>query len=69
MRVIDWKTNRPGPGEDAPAALQRLADAYRPQLEAYGRCLAGFFRGYAIRLELYSTPLGEAVTLPAGPPA
>lgn len=55
VRVIDWKTNRPRAGEDAGAFLRRLGEDYRPQLEAYGACVAGFFPDCAVSLELYAS--------------
>ena len=64
MRVIDWKTNRPRADEDARALLQRLAEDYRPQLEAYGACVAGFFPDCTVSLELYASAAGAARVLP-----
>jgi ATP-dependent exoDNAse (exonuclease V) beta subunit len=63
VRVIDWKTNRRRPGEEAHALLERLSATYRPQLAAYGACVAGFFPGCAISLELYASALGAGVVL------
>jgi ATP-dependent exoDNAse (exonuclease V) beta subunit len=63
VRVIDWKTNRPRSGEDAAALLRRLAEDYRPQLQAYGACVAGFFPGCEVRLELYASAVGAALVL------
>ena len=63
VRVIDWKTNRPRNGEDAGALLRRLGEDYRPQLEAYGACVAGFFPGCGVRLELYASAVGAAHVL------
>ncbi len=63
VRVIDWKTNRPRAGEDAGALLKRLGEDYRPQLEAYGACVAGFFPGCVISLELYASAAGAACAL------
>jgi ATP-dependent helicase/nuclease subunit A len=63
VRVIDWKTNRPRSGEDAGALLQRLGEDYRPQLEAYGACVAGFFPACTVRLELYASAVGAAHVL------
>src|SRR5581483_9227798 len=56
--VVDWKTNRRRPDESDEALLARLADEYRPQLQAYGGCVAPFFPGCAVRLLLYSTVAG-----------
>jgi ATP-dependent exoDNAse (exonuclease V) beta subunit len=64
VRVIDWKTNRPRADEDARALLQRLAEDYRPQLEAYGACVAGFFPDCTVSLELYASAAGAARVLP-----
>jgi ATP-dependent exoDNAse (exonuclease V) beta subunit len=58
LMVIDWKTNRGRPGEAIEAWLERLAAEYRPQLSAYGACLAQFFKGCPIRLGVYATGLG-----------
>ena len=66
MRVIDWKTNRPRAGEDAGALLHRLGEEYRPQLEAYGACVAGFFPGCAVSLELYASAAGAVQVWRAG---
>ena len=63
VRVIDWKTNRPRSGEDGGALLRRLSEDYRPQLEAYGACVAGFFPDCTVRLELYASTAGEAQVL------
>jgi ATP-dependent exoDNAse (exonuclease V) beta subunit len=67
VRVIDWKTNRLRVDEDARALLQRLSEDYRPQLEAYGICVAGFFPDCRVSLELYASAVGAARVLP--PPA
>jgi len=64
VRVIDWKTNRPRAGEDAGALLQRLGEDYRPQLEAYGACMAGFFPDCTVSLELYASAVGAVRVLP-----
>jgi ATP-dependent exoDNAse (exonuclease V) beta subunit len=63
VRVIDWKTNRPRSGEDAGALLHRLGEDYRPQLEAYGACVAEFFPDCTVRLELYASAAGAAHVL------
>ncbi|MFA5057271.1 MAG: UvrD-helicase domain-containing protein [Opitutaceae bacterium] len=65
VRVIDWKTNRPRPGEDAAALLKRLAEDYRPQLAAYGAGVAKFFPGCIISLELYASAAGAVYRLPS----
>ena len=64
VRVIDWKTNRPRVDEDARALLQRLGEDYRPQLEAYGACVAGFFPDCTVSLELYASAAGAVGVLP-----
>lgn len=64
VRVIDWKTNRPRVDEDARALLQRLGEDYRPQLEAYGACVAGFFPDCTVSLELYASAAGAVCVLP-----
>ena len=58
VRVIDWKTNRRRNDEDARALLVRLEATYRPQLAAYGACVAGFFPGCTVSLELYASAIG-----------
>ena len=64
--IVDWKTNRPAPGEDPPATLARLAAEYERQLAAYGACATGFFPGSAVRLWVYSTALGQWTELAQG---
>ena len=59
LLVIDWKTNRHLSGESVEALLARLLAEYRPQLEAYGACLAQFFPGQSIRLGVYASGAGE----------
>ena len=59
LLVIDWKTNRQKPGEAGEALLQRLLDEYRPQLDAYGRCLRQFFPNQVIALGVYATGCGD----------
>ena len=63
VRVIDWKTNRPRAGEDSRVFLERLGETYRPQLAAYGACVAGFFPGCAVSLELYASVTGATCTV------
>ncbi|HWA25610.1 MAG TPA: UvrD-helicase domain-containing protein [Lacunisphaera sp.] len=57
--IIDWKTNRRGAAEDENALLDRLLREYRPQLEAYGTCLARLFPVGRIRLGLYASVTGQ----------
>lgn len=61
--VLDWKTNRPREGEEGGALLKRLAEEYRPQLEAYGACLGRFFPKRRIRLGIYASGTGQWCTL------
>lgn len=63
VRVIDWKTNRVRTGEGTDEFLRRLEGEYRPQLEAYGTCVEGFFPGWAVSLELYASAAGVGRTL------
>jgi ATP-dependent exoDNAse (exonuclease V) beta subunit len=59
LLVIDWKTNRVRAGEGNEALLDRLAEEYRPQLKAYGACLAQFFPQAEIILEVYAAGTGQ----------
>lgn len=65
VRVIDWKTNQPRPGEEMNEFLRRLGDGYRPQLRSYASCVETFFPGCTISLELYSSFAGVVLALPA----
>ena len=56
--IVDWKTNRRGPGEDDASLLRRLAAEYSGQLAAYGASAAAFFPGSRVRLWIYSTVAG-----------
>ncbi|HVZ63730.1 MAG TPA: UvrD-helicase domain-containing protein [Lacunisphaera sp.] len=58
LMVIDWKTNRARTGEGSEALLERMVTEYRPQLSAYGACLAHFFAGCSIKLGIYATRTG-----------
>ena len=59
LLVIDWKTNRVREGEKDEAVLHRLVEEYRPQLTAYGTCLAQFFPKQAMQLGVYATGVGR----------
>ena len=62
--IIDWKTDRRRPTEpDARALLERLADKYGPQLRAYAEVFARGFGQPVSRLLLYSTVLGQTVSV------
>lgn len=57
--IVDWKTNQRRAGEEDAALLDRLVAEYRPQLQAYGRSMAGLFPGNRLRLSIYSTVAGS----------
>ena len=60
--IVDWKTDRPRShdiGDDA--LLQRLAEKYGPQLQAYAEVFARGFGRPVNRLLLFSTVLGRTV--------
>ena len=62
--IIDWKTDRRQPTEpDEGALLERLADKYGPQLRAYAEIFARGFSRPVSRLLLYSTVLGQTVSV------
>ena len=63
LLVVDWKTNRFRERETGGALLERLMREYRPQLEAYGSCLGGFFPRRRMKLAIYATGAGEWVHL------
>jgi ATP-dependent exoDNAse (exonuclease V) beta subunit len=66
--IVDWKTNRRRAGEEDAALLDRLVAEYRPQLQAYGRSMAGLFPGNRVRLSIYSTVAGSLADVePVGP--
>lgn len=57
--VIDWKTNRFQPGENADQLLERLAKEYQPQLSAYGESLQQLFADCEVRRWLYASAAGR----------
>lgn len=59
LMVLDWKTNCRREGEEVGVLLKRLIDEYRPQLEAYGACLAQFFPQRRVRLGIYASSAGQ----------
>ena len=61
MIVVDWKTNRPAPGEAGEDFTERLREHYRPQLEAYARFLREGMNKRVDGAWLYSTVLGEGI--------
>jgi ATP-dependent exoDNAse (exonuclease V) beta subunit len=56
--IVDWKTNRRGPGEGDAALLERLSVDYEKQLSAYGSSAGASFPGCKLRLWVYSTVAG-----------
>jgi ATP-dependent helicase/nuclease subunit A len=62
LLVVDWKTNQRRMGEGDQPLLERLAGEYRPQLQAYANCLAGFFPQQRISWSVYSTSAGALVS-------
>jgi ATP-dependent exoDNAse (exonuclease V) beta subunit len=63
--VVDWKTNRQRPGENAGELLARLAVEYAPQLRAYGKSIWGLFPEASVRLLIYSSVIGDWVDIKA----
>ena len=62
--IVDWKTDRRRPSDKTAAAfLDRLAEKYAPQLREYARVFAQGFQRKVDRLLLYSTELGETVSV------
>ena len=51
--VIDYKTNRPSPDQDAAAFMKDRFEHYRPQLESYAHLLAQLDGEHPIRMALY----------------
>ena len=52
--IIDWKTNRIGPGE-----IDGLRERYRPQIAAYWKAMSEI-TGFSVEAGLYSTAAGVA---------
>jgi ATP-dependent exoDNAse (exonuclease V) beta subunit len=59
LLLIDWKTNRVREGEKDEDVIRRLTEEYRPQLTAYGTCLAQFFPEQAIQFGVYASGVGK----------
>lgn len=59
--ILDWKTNRPAPGQGEPEFHQHLADLYREQLGAYRDFIQSRQPGSRVQVTLYSTVTGGMV--------
>lgn len=58
MLIVDWKTNRIAEGD-----IDRLADLYRPQIQAYAESLRELVEIRGLECALYSTFLGQLIPL------
>ncbi len=67
LRLIDYKTDRIRPEEQADNALlrTRMMEAHGDQLAAYARAVKDLFGRYPDDIRIYSLPLGATIPLPA----
>jgi ATP-dependent helicase/nuclease subunit A len=66
LTVIDWKTNRPRPGEPEGSFLDWLGSTYRAQLSAYARAIARAIGGEKPALKVYSTVCAKTIEIEGG---
>ncbi|MEM6820614.1 MAG: UvrD-helicase domain-containing protein [Verrucomicrobiota bacterium] len=61
--VLDWKTNRPGSGENRSDYIERVKAYYWPQLDAYARVLKSQLPEAVVQTGIYLTYSGDFIEL------